>query len=112
MNAKSWTVCVIEPNKFEGQIIADLLRNAGVNRIKVFTDPSAALETLCAYNAGVVIELLSPKERVLGKSKNWVWMQLEGVAPEGSRRLSINLHTQGQGGYVYFDDVYIGLAEK
>jgi CheY-like chemotaxis protein len=55
MDAKSWTVCVIEPNKFEGQIIADLLRNAGVERIKVFADQAVALETLSVYNANVVI---------------------------------------------------------
>ena len=63
-------------------------------------------------NAGVVIERLEPKEKVLGRSDDWVWMELEGVAPAGSQRLSINLHTQGRGGYAYFDDVYIGLAKE
>jgi len=63
-------------------------------------------------NAGVVIERIEPKEKVLGRSDDWIWMQLEGVAPAGSQRLSINLHTQGEGGYAYFDDVYIGLAKE
>jgi hypothetical protein len=63
-------------------------------------------------NAGVVIERLEPKEKVLGRSEDWIWMELEGVAPPGSQRLSINLHTQGEGGYAYFDDVYIGFAKE
>lgn len=52
---KSWTVCVIEPNKFEGQIILDLLRNAGVDRVKVCVDQDAANDLLEVYNANVVI---------------------------------------------------------
>ncbi|MGE0740732.1 MAG: two-component system response regulator [Hyphomonadaceae bacterium] len=55
MNVKTWTVCLVEPNKYEGQIILDLLRNAGVDRVKVFTDPTIAMESLEAYNANVVI---------------------------------------------------------
>ena len=55
MNVKSWTVCVIEPNKFEGQIILDLLRNAGVDRVKVCTEQDAANDLLEVYNAIVVI---------------------------------------------------------
>jgi len=55
LNVKSWTVCVIEPNKFEGQIILDLLRNAGVDRVKVCTEQDAANDLLEIYNANVVI---------------------------------------------------------
>lgn len=55
MDMKSWTVCVIEPNKFEGQIILDLLRNAGVDRVKVCVDQDAANDLLEVYNANVVI---------------------------------------------------------
>jgi CheY-like chemotaxis protein len=55
MNAGGWTVCVIEPNKFERQIIIDLLRNAGADKVKAFADGEAALDTLQAYNANVVI---------------------------------------------------------
>lgn len=55
MNSGSWTACVIEPNKFERQIIVDLLRNAGVDKIKAFGDADAGLDTLEAYNANVVI---------------------------------------------------------
>lgn len=55
MNAGSWTVCVIEPNKFERQIIIDLLRNAGADKVKAFASGEAALDALEAYNASVII---------------------------------------------------------
>ncbi len=55
MDVKNWTVCLIEPNKFEGQIIVDLLRNAGVDRVKVVADQDAAMDLLEVYNANVVI---------------------------------------------------------
>jgi CheY-like chemotaxis protein len=55
LDARNWTVLIIEPNKFEGQIILDLLRNAGVDKVKVVADQNAALELLEVYNANVVI---------------------------------------------------------
>jgi CheY-like chemotaxis protein len=55
MNPKTWTVCVVEPNKFEAQIIIDLLRMGGVDRIKVFHDPQEAAGALELYPADVII---------------------------------------------------------
>ncbi len=55
MDVKTWTVCVIEPNKFERQIIFDLLRQAGVERVRCMEDAEEALEMLEAYRANVVI---------------------------------------------------------
>jgi len=55
MNVKSWHVCLIEPNKFEGQIIVDILKNAGVDNIKVFTSQDDVLEVLARCNANVII---------------------------------------------------------
>jgi CheY-like chemotaxis protein len=55
MNVGSWTICVVEPNKFERKIIVDLLRNAGVDKIKAVADGDAALDLLEVYNANVVI---------------------------------------------------------
>ncbi len=55
MNEKNWTVCIVEPNKFEAQIMVDLLRNAGVDKVKVVADQNAAFELLEVYNANVVI---------------------------------------------------------
>lgn len=51
----NWTVLVVEPNKYEGQIILDLLRNAGVEKVRVVTDQAAAVDLLEVYNANVVI---------------------------------------------------------
>lgn len=52
---KNWTVLVVEPNKYEGQIILDLLRNAGCDKVKVVMDQVQALDLLEVYNANVVI---------------------------------------------------------
>ena len=55
MNLTNWTVCLIEPNKFEAQIIVDLLKNAGIDRVRLVPDQTSALELLEVYNANVVI---------------------------------------------------------
>jgi CheY-like chemotaxis protein len=55
MDVKNWTVCVIEPNKFEGQIILDLLRNAGVEKVRMLASQDEAFDLLEVYNANVVI---------------------------------------------------------
>lgn len=55
MNASAWTVCVIEPNKFERQIIIDLLRNAGARNVKAFADGESAVLALEDLAADVVI---------------------------------------------------------
>lgn len=55
LDVRNWTVLVVEPNKYEGQIILDLLRNAGCDKVKVVTDQNAAFDLLEVYNANVVI---------------------------------------------------------
>jgi CheY-like chemotaxis protein len=55
MNPSAWTVCVIEPNKFERQIIIDLLRNAGAHNVKAFADGDSAVVALEGFAANVVI---------------------------------------------------------
>ena len=55
MNGSSWTVCIIEPNKFERQIIIDLLRNEGVTKFKAFADADSGLAALARFDANVVI---------------------------------------------------------
>lgn len=66
MDVRNWSVCVIEANKFEGQLILDILRNAGVEKVKVFTDNEAAMDALEAFNANIVIASLdaTPMEGV------------------------------------------------
>lgn len=55
MDVKSWTVCVVEPNRFEAHIICDLLRHAGVQKRKVFHDAESAMAGLELYEANVII---------------------------------------------------------
>lgn len=55
MNVKGWTVLIVEPNKFEGQIMLDLLRNAGCDRVRVVQTQDVAIDLLEVYNANVVI---------------------------------------------------------
>jgi CheY-like chemotaxis protein len=55
MNPSAWTVCVIEPNKFEREIIIDLLRKAGARNVKAFADGDSAIQTLEEFAANVVI---------------------------------------------------------
>ena len=55
MNASAWTVCVIEPNKFERQIIIDLLRAAGAYNVKAFADGDTAVQAMEDFAANVVV---------------------------------------------------------
>ncbi|MBC7770614.1 MAG: response regulator [Phycisphaerales bacterium] len=55
MSMKNWTVCLIEPNKFEGQIMLDLLRNAGVDKVRVFTNADEAMDALKIYKANIIV---------------------------------------------------------
>lgn len=55
MHARDWIVCLIEPNKFEAQIIIDLLRVAGVEKLKWIADSEEALAALDLYPANVII---------------------------------------------------------
>lgn len=55
MYAKNCSICVIEPNKFESQIIADLLRGARVERLKVFNGTAEAALALEHFPADIVI---------------------------------------------------------
>lgn len=55
MDVRNWSVCVIEANKFEAQLVVDLLRNAGVDKVRVFTDSEAAMDTLEMATANIVI---------------------------------------------------------
>ncbi len=55
MNVKDWVVCLIEPNKFEAQIMVDMLRAAGVDRLKLFQDSAEAADVLHLYGANVII---------------------------------------------------------
>ena len=55
MHVRDWVVCLIEPNKFEAQIMADVLRGAGVDKIKFYTDSTEAMAALEGYGANVIV---------------------------------------------------------
>lgn len=55
MDVKTWNVCLIEPNKFERQIIVDILKNAGVENIKVFASQEDVFTVLARTSANVII---------------------------------------------------------
>jgi CheY-like chemotaxis protein len=42
MHPRDWNICLIEANKFEAQIMVDLLRHAGCERVKVVAEIVAA----------------------------------------------------------------------
>lgn len=58
MDFRQWKVLLIEPNKYEAQIVADLLRFAGVQSIRTETNSAAALDAaeLGAFNM-ILMEL-------------------------------------------------------
>lgn len=68
MNEKLWSVCVIEPNKYEAQIVQDMLWNAGVPNIRVFTDAALAMDSLEGFNANIVLTTFE-----LGKQDAATW---------------------------------------
>jgi CheY-like chemotaxis protein len=55
MDVNGWNVCLIEPNKFEAQIIVDILKNAGVHQVVVFSSQEDALTLLARSSCNVVI---------------------------------------------------------
>lgn len=61
-------------------------------------------------NAGKILRRLDPKKQIKGHNRNWTWLSTDGLAPAGTERVAINLHTQGRGGRAYFDDAYVGKA--
>lgn len=63
MDIRDWTIALIEPNKYEAQIQLDLLKSAGVQRVRLFKDSADAMVALELYPANVVImEIETPGE--------------------------------------------------
>lgn len=55
MNARDWNICLIEPNRFEGQIMLDLLRDAGAARLKLIADSNAAMDALEVLAPNIIV---------------------------------------------------------
>lgn len=54
MELRDWKPAVVTPSKFEAQLLADVLRNAGVANICVFTDAALAWEGLHASRGNLL----------------------------------------------------------
>jgi hypothetical protein len=63
-------------------------------------------------NAGVLIKRFAPQERIRGRRQTWKWVEVDGEAPTGARRLAINFHTQGQAGLAWFDDAHLSQVPR
>jgi len=61
-------------------------------------------------NGGEVIQEI-PCGRKLSGNSDWAYLEAKGVAPEGSKRLSLNLWIKAKSGAAYFDDAFIGKIE-
>lgn len=55
MDIRNWNVLVIEPNKFEAQIVCDLLRFSGVQNVRITRDSADALTLLKHFSANVIL---------------------------------------------------------
>ena len=55
MQPRDWNICLIEANKYEAQIMIDLLRTAGCEKVKVVADSASALDALEIVAANIVI---------------------------------------------------------
>jgi len=62
-------------------------------------------------NAGAVLARVGTGQRVTGTS-GWTATRLRSTAPEGSRRLSVNLNVGAIDGVAYFDDAYLAEGER
>ncbi|MET0182008.1 MAG: response regulator [Caulobacterales bacterium] len=55
MDIRDWNIALIEPNKWDAQIQIDLLKAAGVTKLRRFKDSAEALEALELFPANIVI---------------------------------------------------------
>lgn len=55
MDVHHWKPALVMPNKFEAQILVDLLRNAGVPKISVLADLSYAIDEAIRCRANLLI---------------------------------------------------------
>lgn len=74
--------------------------------IKVDGEGDAWITFDFTEDSGAVVHRAGVSEKV-GARDGWTWVMLEGEAPDRSRRLSLNLHTQGKRGAAWFDDAII-----
>ncbi|MCC6485159.1 MAG: carboxypeptidase regulatory-like domain-containing protein [Armatimonadetes bacterium] len=61
-------------------------------------------------NGGAPLKEFVNPVKVSGTS-DWKYLDVQGAAPEGSQRLSLNLWIEGQSGAAYFDDAFLGMLK-
>src|SRR5262249_60457602 len=55
MDLNACSICIIEPSRFEANVVVDLLRNAGIEKYKVFTNSVEAAEALEFFHANIIL---------------------------------------------------------
>jgi hypothetical protein len=81
-------------------------------RVEANDEEAAAWITLDAdRNDGGVIKR-SESKHVKARSGQWIWVETRCLAPEGSERISVGLHTKGPGGAAFFDDAILGIVNE
>ncbi|MEZ6021936.1 MAG: hypothetical protein R3C16_00590 [Hyphomonadaceae bacterium] len=78
-------------DKFERQIIVDLLKNAGVDKIRAFTEQDIALEVLEVYNANIIIAAFE-----MGPLDGAAWTKDFPPQQEPARPAASRLHHVGR----------------
>lgn len=68
MDLHDWKPCVVASSKFEGQLFADILRNAGVTAMPFLADVGSALAALRGSRANLLFLALSNE----GEALDWV----------------------------------------
>lgn len=73
-------------------------------------DEGAWMSLAFTNNAGVFLEEFPMTARVKGDS-TWQFFQVEGVVPQGSQRVSLNLRASGTAGAAFFDDAFLCVVD-
>ena len=61
MDVRTWNVVVVTPNKFEGQMHCDMLRNVGVTHVRLLSSSETAMGECERLGANVIILAMNAK---------------------------------------------------
>ena len=73
-------------------------------------DEGAWMSLAFTSNSGVFLKEFPMSARVKGDSP-WQFFQVEGAAPEGAERVSLNLRASGTAGAAFFDDAFLCVMD-
>ncbi len=83
------------------------IRTAG---LEAGQDGGAWLSLAFTDNAGVFLTEHAMTVRVRGDSP-WQFFEVDGAAPEGAQRVSVNLRASGSAGSAFFDDAFVCVVD-